>query len=79
MRRAIHWFCALLAIAVAGWGLFRYGISPLSLLVALLLLSCPVFVVWLTLSQARRTERDIEAATRQELTRRARSKPGNQL
>ena len=77
MRRGAYWLCAVLALAIAAWVLFRYGVAPLSLLVALLLLSCPVFVIWLTLRQARQTGRDIEAATRQELARRSHSKPGD--
>lgn len=71
MRRLGYWLCALLATLVAGWLLYRYGISPLPLLLSLLLMSCPVFVVWLTLSQARQTKHDIEEATRQELAHRS--------
>jgi Ca2+/Na+ antiporter len=67
----------LLATPVAGWLLYRYGISPLSLILALLLLSCPLIVVWLSLSLARKTERDIALATRQELARRAQPEPGS--
>ncbi|WP_178115452.1 hypothetical protein [Pseudomonas tumuqii] len=77
MRRWGCWLCALLATLVAGWLPYRYGISPLSLILALLLLSCPLIVVWLSLSQARKTERDIALATRQELARRTQSEPGS--
>ena len=77
MRRWGYWLCALLATLVAGWLLYRYGISPLSLGLALLLLSCPLIVVWLSLSLARTTERDIARATRQELDRRTQSQPGS--
>ena len=76
MKRWGYRLCALLATLVVGWLLYHYGISPLSLGLALLLLSCPLIVVWLSLSQARKTERDIELATREELARRAQSEPG---
>lgn len=75
MKRLAYGLCALLATALAAWVLYHYGGSWPSLLLALLLLACPFFVVGLTLYQARQTERDIAAATRQELARRSPSEP----
>ena len=76
MKRRGYRLCAWLATLLAGWLPYRYGISPLTLALALLLLACPLIVVWLSLRQAKETERDIELATRQELTRRAQSETG---
>jgi Ca2+/Na+ antiporter len=64
MKRLGYWLCGFLATVLAVWVLYRYGMSPLTLLLALLLLSCPVIVIWLSLRQARQTEREIEAAVR---------------
>lgn len=64
MKRSGRWICAFLAAGLAVWILYRYGISALSIILALLLLSCPVVVIWVTLSESRRTRRDIEAAVR---------------
>jgi hypothetical protein len=69
MRRAGPWLCALLATALAAWLLYRYGMAPLTLLLALALLACPVLacpvlVIWGSLRLARQTERDIRAAVR---------------
>ncbi|WP_280283089.1 hypothetical protein [Pseudomonas sp. BN415] len=66
-----------MALALAGWVLFSYGVSLVSLLVALLLLACPVFVVWLSLRLAQQVDRDVKAASREELDRRSQSKRGN--
>jgi hypothetical protein len=64
MKRLRYWFCAFLAIAVAVGMLYRYGMSPLTLLLVLLLLACPIAVIWLSLRQSRQTEREIKAAVR---------------
>lgn len=72
MKRFGYWLCALLATAVAVWMLYRYGISPLTLL----LLTCPVIVIWLSLRQARQTEREIEAAVCQERANRSQTESG---
>jgi Ca2+/Na+ antiporter len=73
MKRLAYRFCAFLATVVAVWVLYRYGMSPATLLLALLLLSCPVIVIWLSLRQARQTKRDIETAVR--MGRATRSRP----
>ncbi|HEU4845563.1 MAG TPA: hypothetical protein VFT05_14955 [Burkholderiaceae bacterium] len=64
MRRAGPWLCALLATALAAWLLYRYGMAPLTSLLALALLACPVLVIWGSWRLARQTERDIRAAVR---------------
>lgn len=76
MKRWRYWLCAFLATAVAVWVLYRYGISPTTLLLALLLLTCPVIVVWLTLRMARQSEREVEAAARQGRESRSQSEQG---
>ena len=76
MKRWRYWFCALLAAAVALWVPYRYGISPLTLLLALLLLACPVVVIWLALRQSRQTEREIKAAAREGRENRSQSEQG---
>ncbi|MBN9092102.1 MULTISPECIES: hypothetical protein [Pandoraea] len=65
--------CATLATLLAIAILYAYGISLLSVLVALLVLSCPVWVIWMSLRISRRTELDIHAAVDQEL--KSRNKP----
>ncbi|KVS22093.1 hypothetical protein JQC70_35930 [Burkholderia contaminans] len=57
-------FCATLATLVAIGVLYRYGISLLSVAIALVLLSCPVWVVWVSLRLSRQTNRDIQDAVR---------------
>ncbi|WP_457790002.1 hypothetical protein [Pseudomonas sp. PL-6] len=76
MKRRGYRLCAWLATLLAAWLLYRYGLSPLTLALAPLLLACPLAAL-LSLVLARKTERDIALAIRAELTRRARSAPGS--
>lgn len=77
MKRWAYWICALLSTVLAAWLLHRYDLSLPSLLLAILLLACPFWVVCISLYQARQTEREIAAVTRQELQRRAQSESGS--
>jgi hypothetical protein len=52
---------------------YRYGVTLVTALVALLLLTCPFGVIWLTWRLAQQSEREIDAAVR--LERENRSKP----
>jgi Flp pilus assembly protein TadB len=72
MRPAL-WFCAAVATLLAAAVLYWYGISLLSVLVALILLACPVWVIWLSLRLSRQTRRDIQAAVERELKSRRKS------
>jgi di/tricarboxylate transporter len=47
---------------MALWLLYRFGTSGLALALALLLLACPVAVIWMSVGEARRMRRDIDAA-----------------
>ena len=76
MKRSGRWICAFLAAGLAIWVLYRYGASALTIMLALLLLSCPVLVVWVSLSESRRTRHDIEAAVRQANEDRAQAESG---
>lgn len=76
MKRPGRSICAFLATGLAIWLLFRYGASALTIMLALFLLSCPVLVVWVSLSESRRTRRDIEAAVRQVHERGAQAESG---
>lgn len=49
MRRALAWICAVLAALLAAAIVYRFGPTPLTILVGLLLLSCPVVAVWVSL------------------------------
>lgn len=62
MKRLAYGGCAVLSIAVAGGVIYFYGVSPATLAIALVLLICPVLVVWLTFYLARRSEDDIDGA-----------------
>lgn len=53
MRLVAYWSCAALALAVLGAMFYLYGMTPITLLLALLLLTCPLWVIWLTLRIAR--------------------------
>jgi Flp pilus assembly protein TadB len=66
MKPAV-WFCAAAAI------LYWYGISLFSVLVALILLACPVWVIWMSLRLSRQTRREVEAAVERELKSRRKS------
>jgi Flp pilus assembly protein TadB len=56
MKPAV-WFCAAVATALAAAILYWYGISLFSVLVALILLACPVWVIWMSLRLSRQTRR----------------------
>lgn len=69
-RRTASMLCATVATLVAVWVLYRYGVSPLSVILALVLLSCPVWVVWMSLRLSRQTKHDVHDAVRKELNSR---------
>jgi Flp pilus assembly protein TadB len=72
MKPAV-WFCAAVATALAAAILYWYGISLFSVLVALILLACPVWVIWMSLRLSRLTRREVEAAVERELKSRRKS------
>ncbi len=72
MRHAT-WFCAAVAALLAAGVLYWYGVSLFSVLIALILLSCPVWVVWMSLRLSRQTRREVEAAVERELKSRRKS------
>ena len=67
MKHAVAWICAALAMLLAAAIVYQFGLTPLTILVGLLLLSCPVVVVWLSLRLSRQCERDIRNAVEREL------------
>ena len=72
MKPAV-WFCAAVATALAAAILYWYGISLFSVLVAPILLACPVWVIWMSLRLSRQTRREVEAAVERELKSRRKS------
>ncbi|RWA51431.1 hypothetical protein AU476_22585 [Cupriavidus sp. UYMSc13B] len=64
MRHAVVWIFAALALAIAI--VYRFGLTPLTILLGLLLLSCPVVVVWVSLRLSKQCERDIRSALARE-------------
>jgi len=73
MKHVVAWICAALATLLAAAIVYWFGISPLTILVALLLLSCPVVVVWVSLRLSRQCQQDIRNAVEGEL--KSRDKP----
>ncbi|SCK20377.1 hypothetical protein VAR608DRAFT_1511 [Variovorax sp. HW608] len=71
MRHIVAWICSalatLLAIAIVYW----FGVSPLTILLAVVLLSCPIAAVWVTWRLSRQCERDIQQAVECECEARA--------
>ncbi|BDB29313.1 hypothetical protein Tamer19_52280 [Cupriavidus sp. TA19] len=67
MKHALAWTCAALATLLAAAIVYRFGLTPLTILVGLLLLSCPVIVVWVSFRLSRQCERDIRNAVEREL------------
>ncbi|MFA8357067.1 hypothetical protein ACEPT7_04155 [Burkholderia ubonensis] len=65
--------CASVATLVAIGVLYRYGVSLLSVALALVLLSCPVWVVWMSLRLSRQTDHEVCDAIRKELDSRKKS------
>ncbi|KVT55532.1 hypothetical protein WK54_17040 [Burkholderia ubonensis] len=65
--------CATVATLVAIGVLYRYGVSLLSVALALVLLSCPVWVVWMSLRLSRQTDHEVRDAIRKELDSRKKS------
>lgn len=72
MRHAT-WFCAAVATLLAAGVLYWYGVSLFSVLIALILLSCPVWVIWMSLRLSQQTRREVEAAVERELKSRGKS------
>jgi len=66
MRQTLAWICAVIATLLAVAIVYWFGVSPLTILIALLLLSCPVVVIWVSLRLSRQCERDIRQAVERE-------------
>ena len=62
MKTRAYQLCALLAVAIMAFVLLRYGLSPGSLLLALLLAACPWGVIWLSYRLTRQAETEIDQA-----------------
>ncbi|WER44725.1 hypothetical protein CupriaWKF_10265 [Cupriavidus sp. WKF15] len=73
MKHTVAWICAALATLLAVAVVYWFGVSPLTLLVAVFLLSCPLVVVWVSWRLSRQCERDIQQAVERE--RKARGNP----
>lgn len=56
--------CAVIAITVAGWTLYYFGLSPWTLLATAIFLACPVGVGYYALWQSRQARLDIEEGMR---------------
>jgi hypothetical protein len=61
MKRFAYWFCAFLAMAVTLAMFYWYGVTLVTVLVALLLLTCPFGVIWLTLRLAQQSDATVDA------------------
>lgn len=66
MRQTLAWICAVIATLLAVAIVFWFGVSPLTILIALLLLACPVVVIWMSLRLSRQCEQDIRQAVERE-------------
>ncbi|MEP9321755.1 hypothetical protein PPMP20_01185 [Paraburkholderia phymatum] len=66
MKRLAPRFCTALALVLAVGVLYFYRGSALSLVVAVLLLACPVWVIWTSLRLSRESQRDINEAVERE-------------
>ena len=66
MKRMAYLGCAVVSLILAGGVFYLYGFSLRTLAIALVLLICPVLVVWLTFYLAQRSENDIDEAMREE-------------
>ncbi|WP_434033000.1 hypothetical protein [Cupriavidus sp. a3] len=73
MRHTVAWICAALATLLAVAVVYWFGISLLTILLAVLLLSCPIVVMWVSWRLSRQCERDIQQAVDRE--RKARGNP----
>lgn len=73
MRHTVAWICAALATLLAVAVVYWFGISLLTILLAALLLSCPIVVMWVSWRLSRQCERDIQQAVDRE--RKARGNP----
>lgn len=76
MKTRAYQLCALLALAIMAFVLLRYGLSPGSLLLALLLAACPWGVIWLSYRLTRQAESEIDAAIAASKQQRQDSQPG---
>lgn len=66
MRHTVAWICAALATLLAIGIVYWFGISPLTILLAILLLSCPIVVIWVSVRLSRQCEQDIRQAVERE-------------
>lgn len=76
MKTRAYQLCALLALAIMAFVLLRYGLSPGSLLLALLLAACPWGVIWLSYRLTRQAESEIDAAIAASKQQRQDNQPG---
>lgn len=67
------WLCAAVATLLAAAILYWYGISAFSALIALVLLSCPIWVIWMSLRLSQQTRQEVQAAVESELESRGKS------
>lgn len=73
MKRFAIWFCAAVATLLAAAVLYLQGISLISVVIALILLACPVWVTWMSLRLSRQTTREVQAAVERALQSRRKS------
>lgn len=66
MKHGAYWLCAATAAAVAAGVFYFHGLSLKTFAVVLLVLICPVLVVWLTLRIAKRSEEEIDELVHKE-------------
>lgn len=70
MKRLAYGMCSLIAVALAISIIYLYGITLGTLAIALLLLCCPILLVWFTQRLARRSEDEVDAMVREASLRR---------
>lgn len=70
MKRLAYGMCSLIAVALAISIIYLYGITLGTLAIALLLLCCPILLVWFTQRLARRSEDAVDAMVREASLRR---------
>lgn len=66
MKHWAYWLCAVTAAAVVAGTFYFFGLSLTTLAIALVVLICPVLVVWLTLRLSKRSEEEIDALMHKE-------------
>ena len=62
MKKLLPWACAVLMTSTAVTLFYSFGLSPWTLILGVLLLSCPIGVIVVALREHRRVKRDIQNA-----------------